>query len=273
MPFFWVGGPQDLLGALYSGAAVVTQERFDAEGALELLERERCTSIVGWATVLQDLREHPTYPSRDLSSLNLGIAPVGPMVSSRGDPPNLGMTETFGPHANRDWFDYKVVDPETGRSLGDGEEGEFCVRGFGLMAGLYKKEREETFDSDGYYHTGDRGYIEGGRIWFRGRYSEMIKSGGANVSPLEVETVLGSFPEVKAAFVVGVPDPKRGEVVAAAVVAAAGSTPDLDELRLRANKELSAYKVPVRWQLLDDAEVPRLASGKIDKRTLKEAFL
>ena len=272
MPFFWVGGPQDLLGALHSGAAVVTQERFDASGCLDLLERERCTSILGWANALDQVRADPTYSLRDLSALASTTSPEPPVLSSRGDTPNLGMTETFGPHANPDWFDYKVIDPETGEQLEDGEEGEFCVRGFGLMAGMYKREREEVFDAEGWYHTGDRGYIEDGRIWFRGRYSEMVKVGGANVSPLEVERVLDSFPEVRMAFVVGVPDAERGEVVAAAVVPAPGVEIDVDDLRQRANKELSAHKVPARWLVLSEERVPWLGSGKPDKRALRERF-
>src|SRR5262249_7705498 len=146
------------------------------------------------------------------------IALRGPMMSSKGHAPNLGMTETFGPHANPEWFDYKVVDPETGEPLADGEEGEFCVRGFGLMSTVYKKEREDVFDADGYYHTADRGYLEGGKIWFTGRFSEMVKAGGANVAPLEIERVLESFPEVKTAFVFGVRDAHGGEAVAAAVL-------------------------------------------------------
>ena len=132
-------------------------------------------------------------------------------VSSKGDPPNLGMTETLGPHYRRDHFDYKVVDPDTGATLAEGEEGEFCVRGYGLMAGFYKREREETFDADGWFHTGDRSYLEGDRVFFTGRYTEMIKSGGANVAPLEVETVLQSFPEVRYAFVFGMPHAERGQ--------------------------------------------------------------
>jgi len=271
MPFFWVGGPQELLGALHSGAAIVTQERFEVGGCLDLLERERCTSILGWATVLDQVRAHPTFPSRDLSALT-PPEPGAVIVSSKGDPPNLGMTETFGPHANRDWFDYKVVDPETGETVPDTQEGEFCVRGFGLMAGMYKKEREEVFDADGWFHTGDRGYLEGGRIWFRGRYSEMMKTGGANVSPLEVERVLGSFADVATAFVFGISDPERGEVVAAAVVPAEGATIDVEDLRERVSKKLSAYKVPTRWLVLDEDDMPWLGSGKPDKRALRDRF-
>lgn len=271
MPFFWVGGPQELLGALHSGAAIVTQERFEVGGCLDLLERERCTSILGWATVLDQVRTHPSFSSRDLSALTLP-PPAAATESSKGDPPNLGMTETLGPHANREWFDYKVIDRETGEAVADGQEGEFCVRGFGLMAGMYKKEREEIFDPDGWYHTGDRGYIEGGRIWFRGRYSEVVKTGGANVSPLEVERVLESIADVKMAFVFGIPDPERGEVVAAAVIPGEGGAVEVDDLRERVRKELSAYKVPTRWLVLDEADVPWLGSGKPDKRALRDRF-
>jgi acyl-CoA synthetase (AMP-forming)/AMP-acid ligase II len=274
MPFFWVGGPQDLLGALHSGAAIVTQARFDASEALDLLERERCTSIIGWATVLEEIRAVPDFATRDLSALQPppggGPALSLPQVtSSRGDPPNIGMTETFGPHANPDWFDYKIVDPATGETLPDGETGEFCVRGFGLMAGLYKQEREETFDTDGYYHTGDCGYLEDGRIWFTGRRGDVIKSRGANVSALEVERVLESFPEVKSAFVVGVPHARDGEMVAAVLLPVGGAALDVEAVRARLHREVSAYKVPRHWQVLTDDQMPWLPSGKPDKVALR----
>lgn len=268
MPFFWVGGPQNLLGALHSGAVVVTQPRFEVTEALDLLEREQCTSILGWANILEQIQADPTYSSRQLA---LRSSPTIP-ASSRGHPRNLGMTETFGPHANPEWFNYKVIDPTSGRQVADGDEGEFCVRGFGLMAQMYKKEREETFDDDGWYHTGDRGYLEDGTIWFTGRYSEMIKSGGANVSPLEVERALQAQPDVAMAFVVGLPDPVRGEVVAAVVVPQAGEQLDSEDLRYRANKDLSAYKVPTRWLILEATDVPYLASGKPNKRALCDWF-
>ena len=268
MPFFWVGGPQNLLGALHSGAAVVTQPKFEVTEALELLEREQCTSIVGWANILDQLHADPTYSARRLALLPTPIH----TVSSRGHPRNLGMTETFGPHANPQWFDYKVVDPTSGHQLADGDEGEFCVRGFGLMAQMYKMEREQTFDADGWYHTGDRGYIEDGTIWFTGRYSEMIKSGGANVSPLEVERVLEAQPDVAMAFVFGVPDGEKGQVVATVIVPQGETQLDSEDLRRRTNKELSAYKVPTRWLILEVTDVPFLASGKPDKRALRDRF-
>jgi acyl-CoA synthetase (AMP-forming)/AMP-acid ligase II len=269
MPFFWVGGPQNLLGALHSGAAVVTQERFDADEAIELMVREKCTSMLGWPTVLEKIRQHPRFASGELSSLP---GPTAIPLSSKGDPPDVGMTETFGPHANRKFFDYRIVDPDTGRELPDGEVGEFCIRGFGLMTAMYKREREEVFDADGYYRTGDRCYIENGNVWFKGRFTETVKVGGANVAPLEVEKLLESDPEVKMAFVIGVDDQQAGQIVAAVVVPIDGATVDTDFLRIQVNAQLSAYKVPTRWLVLPEHEVPWLGSGKPDKRTMRALF-
>jgi acyl-CoA synthetase (AMP-forming)/AMP-acid ligase II len=274
MPFFWVGGVQMLAGALHSGAAIVCQERFDATGAVELIERERVTSMLGWSTTLAAIDAAAAATGRDVSSLGSVPLPdttVGNRlrVSSRGDAPNLGMTETLGPHYWPPHFDYKVVDPATGEAVPDGAEGEFCVRGYGLMAGFAKRERHETFDVDGWFHTGDRSYLEDGRVFFTGRFTEMIKSGGANVAPLEVEAVLQSFPEVELAFVFGVPDGERGEVVTAVLVAAPGVVIDTDDLATRARTELSAYKTPRRWHTLDEHDVPWLASGKPDKLAIK----
>lgn len=275
MPFFWVGGVQMLAGALHSGSAIVCQERFEAAGALDLIERERVTTMLGWATTLAAINEGYGDPSRDLSSLGsvpLPASTVGNRLgaSSKGDPPNLGMTETLGPHYHPEHFDYKVFDHVTGEVLPDGVEGEFCVRGYGLMAGFYKREREETFDADGWYHTGDRGYLEDGRVFFTGRFTDMIKSGGANVAPLEVETVLQTFPEVRYAFVFGIPHPERGEEVTAVIVPDDGVVFDPDEIRQRARKELSSYKVPTSIHLLTLDDVPWLPSGKPDKLTLKQ---
>ena len=275
MPFFWVGGVQMLAGALHSGSAIVCQERFDAAGALDLIERERITTMLGWATTLAAIDEGAGDAARDLSSLGsvpLPDATVGNRLraSSRGDPPNLGMTETLGPHFWPPHFDYKVVDPDTGAPVADGVEGEFCVRGYGLMAGMYKREREEVFDAAGWYHTGDRSYLEDGRVYFTGRFTDMIKSAGANVAPLEVETVLQTFPGVRLALVFGVPDAERGEEVIAVLVADDGVALDVTDVRERARKELSAYKVPSTFRVVGYDDVPWLPSGKPDKITLRQ---
>jgi acyl-CoA synthetase (AMP-forming)/AMP-acid ligase II len=265
-PFFWTAGPQGLLGAMHSGSTIITQERFEPESALHLIERERVTIVAAWTSLLNTLMNHPAAASRDLSSLK----PRPPsLLSSRGDPLNFGMTETLGAHHNPALLKYKIIDPDTGERLPDGEVGEFCVRGFGLTAGFYKREFEETFDRGGWYRTGDRGYLENGRVFFKGRYSEMLKSAGANVAPAEVEQVLTSNPDVMEAYVIGVDHADIGEEVVAILVPASGATLDKTALRAYAKENLSSYKVPARFVVLDSTSLPRLATGKPDKRAMK----
>jgi acyl-CoA synthetase (AMP-forming)/AMP-acid ligase II len=195
------------------------------------------------------------------------------------------MTETCGPHTWSDgpqpeeransfgWavpgVEHRIVDPETGETLPPGQLGEICVRGYSVMQRLYKVPREETFDGDGFYHTGDMGFFsDEGLLYFKGRLGEMIKSGGASITPSEIEAVLTSYPEVKAAYVVGVPDPDRGQNVAAAVVLEPGETTRAEDLKRRVKGDLSAYKVPRHLWVEPDGTLPFTDSGKIDKRKL-----
>ena len=197
------------------------------------------------------------------------------------------MTETCGPHtfdemekdlpeALRGSFghsvpgvEHKIVDPETGQTLGPGEFGEICVRGYNVMQGFYKVEREETFDADGFYHTGDGGYFDAdGVLFFKARLGEMIKTGGANVTPREVEAALEAIPSVREAYIVGLPDPARGQRVVAAIVAQQGFAPSPDELRTTLKKELAAYKVPRAFHAFAHEDLPFTDSGKIDKKRL-----
>jgi acyl-CoA synthetase (AMP-forming)/AMP-acid ligase II len=177
------------------------------------------------------------------------------------------MSETAGGFAHTD---IRIVD-EDGGPVPDGTTGELHVRGTGMMAGYNKRERCETFDENGWYHTGDRVYRRAGdpRLFYVGRTSELIKCSGANVSPLEVEAVIGSFADVAQCVVVGVDDPRRGEEVCAVVVA---QTPDLDvaSLAARTRDQLSAYKVPTRWLVVANDRIPTLPSGKLDRKTLRE---
>lgn len=138
------------------------------------------------------------------------------------------------------------------------------------MARMYKREREETLDLDGYYPTGDRGYIENGWAFFAGRYSETIKSLGANVSPTEVEAVISLFPEVENVVVYGAKDPDRGEVVAAAVELRVGCILTGSEVQQRCRLELSTFKVPRVVRLLATGSLPMLPTGKPDRRAVRD---
>ncbi len=149
------------------------------------------------------------------------------------------------------------------------EEGELWVRGPGVMHGYYKKEREEVFDANGWLHTGDRVFMHEGRPFFVGRFTEMVKSQGANVAPREVELFLETFPEVLYAFVLGMPHAERGEEVTAVLVAAKDNVIDPGDLQARAREEISSYKVPTRIEVWSEDAVPWLGSGKPDKLAIR----
>jgi acyl-CoA synthetase (AMP-forming)/AMP-acid ligase II len=281
MPFFWVGGlVQGVLGALVSGFTLLCLERPDPALALDLMEREQATHLIGWPGVTEPIMKHPTRSSRAIPALEKPPTPRA----------GLGMTETLAgysssasvtsmPQAARgtymgrinDGVEVQIVDPTTGVAVPEGTSGAICVRGYPMMIGLHKHEREETFSRDGWYDTGDKGYLKDGSLFFEGRLKEMIKTSGNNVAPPEVEKVLASFPEVAEAHVLGVPDEQRGEIVAAVVVAAAGHVIDPDALRERAREQLSNYKVPRKITILE--LVPKLANGKPDRLALRELLI
>jgi acyl-CoA synthetase (AMP-forming)/AMP-acid ligase II len=291
MPFFWTGGlTVVLLTHLQVGAAVITVARTDSREMLDLVEKARPTRLAGW-TLRERLTADPTFADRDLSWFSdvLNAPPVG----SRLRHSSLGMSETCGPHTVARPSDnaqdlpehlqgsfgppmfgmeHKIVDQETGHELADGVEGEICVRGDCLMEGLYKRERRETFDDDGWYHTGDTGYFRDGLLFFTGRRTEMIKTGGANVAPREVELVVESLPGVKAAFVVGIPDVSRGQVVGCVVCADVDGEIDPASITTRLSEQLSSYKIPRRILVVPYDEAPWLPSGKINKPRLVDLF-
>ncbi|MGZ6798244.1 MAG: class I adenylate-forming enzyme family protein [Mycobacteriaceae bacterium] len=272
MPFFWVGGVLTIATALLSPLTLLIMPKVNPAEALELLERERGTSVIGWPTVMQSLRAHPDFKTRDLSSAPAvvnGPADVAAVnVPISGLSAHRSMSETMGTFVGEE---LKVIDPDTGETVGPGVEGELCVRGPGLMLGYYGRERWEVLDDDGWYHSADRVVmIEGDpRPFYVGRYSEMIKSAGANISPREVEVAMEAHEQVMHCLVFGLPHPERGEEVTAVVVPVPGADTSAEELAAHAGSQLSRYKVPTRWLFKSTDEVPWLSSGKPDKRRLR----
>lgn len=294
MPFFWVGGfVFSLLAVMHAGASLITEDAFEPGATLALLERERATIVSGWPHYGTALAQHPDFGKRDLSALRAGnLYAVLPEAKRPRDlglrATGLGMTETCGPHTMghideelperlRGSFgravpgvEHKVVHPLTGERLAAGELGEICVRGASLMLGLVKRTRDETFDAEGFYHTGDSGFFDAdGNLFFRGRLGELIKTGGANVTPREVEAVLEAQPEVESAAVLGVAHTERGENVAAAIVLREGAALAPSALRERLKPELAAYKLPRHVFLMTASELPMTDSGKLDRRRLR----
>ncbi|HTR68804.1 MAG TPA: class I adenylate-forming enzyme family protein [Mycobacteriales bacterium] len=297
-PFFWIGGfAFSLLGTLVAGATLVCSNAREASDVLDVIERTRPTLVNGFAQTVAHLPEDPSFAVRDLGSIRRGnLWPILPPDVAPRDPElrhnMLGMTETgsvcllsadetdqpehrrgsFGSPAPG--FEAMIVDPEDRHRCEPGEVGELWLRGPFLMEGYYGKEREETFEPDGWYRTGDLFSVDAdGLYYFTGRLGDMIKTSGANVSPREVEAAILAVTGLTA-HVVGVPDAARGELVAAAVRVPVngGDLPEEDQLRADLRRQLSAYKVPQRVLFLRDDEVPMLSSGKLDARALKAMF-
>lgn len=270
MPFFWVGGVLAAMGALHAPVTLLVMARLDAEVALDLAESERATGIVGWPAFTQRMREHPSFGERDLSSapmLRDGPLDIAMTKVPDGFPVHRTMSETAGGFA---YTEMKIVD-DAGAPVADGTVGELLVRGVGVMAGYNKRERGETFDADGWYHTGDRVYrrADDPRLFYVGRTGDMIKTSGANVSPLEVEAVIESFDDVAQCVVVGVDHAERGEEVCAVLVSSADIV-DVDSVARRTREALSAYKVPTRWIIVTSDQIPTLPSGKLNRKALRE---
>jgi acyl-CoA synthetase (AMP-forming)/AMP-acid ligase II len=253
LPFFWVGGlVMGLFTTLVAGGVVHCTDRTGGSG-----------TVIGAPVTAPN-----PYPDALLA-------------------PALGMSETFGMYSwGNEWrvpghlicapldvfqpgFEVNVVDPD-GRPVSDGEQGEIVLRGPTLLTRLNKVDKRTTFDADGFYHTGDEGLAEGERIHFLGRLGDMIKSSGANVAPAEVERELTAVPGVKSAYVVGVRDAKRGQVVAGVLVPDGAAVLDLDEIRATLKDRLSSYKVPRYLVVIDEEDVPTTPSLKVRKPALRE---
>ena len=293
-PLFWIGGlAYNIVGCLVAGATLVCSTSTNSSDTLDLIERERPQMVNGYAQTVAQLVKDPTFAARDFSSIRHGnLYPIMPDDVRPADVElrhnMLGMTETGSvclmypdesdqPERYRGSFgkpvpglETIVVDPNTGHASAVAELGELWMRGPLLMEGYYGRERHDVFAPDGWFRGGDLFTIDDdGFFYFKGRRGDMIKTGGANVSPREVEQALRDL-VAHEVLVVGVPDAERGQVVVAIVIAPEGT--DVDETTLvgQLRTKLSHYKVPRRVIRLSDAEVPMLSSGKVDGLRLKE---
>ena len=294
---FWSFGCVNAMPNLLShGACIVLQEHFDAEEALDLIEREKCSVIYGTPNMVQALLEHPSRPARNLSSLRTGAMIGTPeqiqMAVELGvhDICNIyGLSETYGNCAvidHREPLDIRlqcvgqplpgvtarICDMETGLTLPDEAVGEIRVKG--PLFKSYFKEPEKTqasFDSEGYFCTGDLGMLDKhGRLYYKGRLKEMVKSGGINIAPIEVEEVLMRHPALKSAYVIGMPDPHLDEILVALLVAKEGQSVTHEALKAFCKKELAAYKVPAKFQWVNEQELPLTSTGKLQKMMLNK---
>ncbi len=305
MPLFHVaGGALFALGAVQAGAVHVVMPRFSPALQLELIETYHGTMFCGAPTMLIALLGHPDLAKRDVSSLRLAL--TGGAVSTaaliRQLEATLGVsycitfaqTEsscsiTFSTPADSPDdrattcgralpnTDVRIADPVTGETLPCGAVGEIRTRGYHVMRG-YLNAPDATaaaIDPDGWLATGDLGSMDSrGYLTIAGRLKDMIIRGGENIYPREIEDVLIGHPGVADATVLGLPDDYYGEIVGAAIRPAAGSPLGADELAAElaqvCRERLAAYKVPVRWLVID--AFPLTASGKIRKDVLRGQF-
>ena len=299
LPLFHAFGLYEgALMLILTGSRQVLMDVFEAGEALRLIESEGVTMIHGFDTHFQDLADHPDCEATDRSSLRVGLLaaglpssePVARRAQGRlsGTVSGWGMTEVgvgaaLGyPTDSEDdrcaasgaplpGYAFKIADPETGAPLPDDTPGELCCRGYGVMQGYYKKPAEtaQAIDAEGWLHSGDMATMrEDGTIRFLGRYKEMLKVGGENVDPVEIEALLLTHPAVNQVKVVGVPDARLQEVACACVVLEAGAQVAPDDLLALCRGKIASFKIP--RHVLFRKEFPMTSSGKVQKFRLSE---
>lgn len=292
--FYALGATNALPATLTAGATLVLQGAFEAGAALDTIERTGATVYYGTGNMSRALIDHPAFTRARVATLTKGNAGLGGEykrltlveMGITGAVPAYGLTETYGNAAvgnHDDPLEVKletdgtalpgqeivIVDPDSGAPRGPGEIGLVLVRGHTTPG--YLDNAEETakvLRGSGWFDTGDLGSLdEAGRLRFHSRLKDVIKSGGINVSPIEVEQLLATHPAVRDAHVVGVADRVRGELIAAFVDRLEPVTGA--ELQAFVKARAATFKVPHHIFFRTEAELPRLATGKIAKTALK----
>jgi fatty-acyl-CoA synthase len=293
--FFWSGNFAMGVGAtLAVGGSLVLQGTFQPAEALQLMAQEKVTLPLAWPHQWARLTSDPSYAATDLSTLryvgeasplrhhptvradwNEPVAAFGNTealtiftVHPSGTPPEVREGNNgFALPGNT----VRVVDPLSGAVLPRGQSGEIAMKGPTLMLGYLKMPPEETFDGDAFFRTGDGGFIDGhGRLHWQGRLNDIIKTGGANVSPLEVDAVLAELPGVRVARTVGVPHETLGEMIVACVVPEPGAQLQESAIRELVGKRLSSYKVPRRVLFVAESDLVLTGTNKIKLAALRE---
>ena len=287
LPLFWTAGLVMGLGSsLAAGATTILQESFDPPQTLDLLERERVTTIHAPPHIAARLADLPDIRERDLSALvrMSGRSPLPAVLGRTGDAWDpvgaYGLSETFtvvtGIPAHADPEDrgsskgpllpgvkIRIVSPE-GEDVPVGEVGEIAVWAPTMMCGYYKADPGEGFDDRGYVRTGDAGFLdERGLLHWEGRQSGIIRTGGVNVSPYEVETALSRWKRVELAQVVGVPHPTLGEEIVALIVLRENDPVTSDDVLHHLRSTLAAYKVPRRVLFVSAEDLAMTGTEKV----------
>ncbi|MBV9486886.1 MAG: acyl--CoA ligase [Frankiaceae bacterium] len=276
LPLFWTAGMNTAMGAtLAAGGCWVMQEGFDAGIALLLMQRERVTEPYTLPHQATTLMEHPDWLSTDLSSLRCvyGKAVFARHPSVNGDtnwqmPVGWGMSETCAfisalpSTAGRDAMKASLGRLLPGNRLKVTPDGEFLIKGPTLMERYLGKTREECVDAEGWFHTGDIGTVdEDENVHWEGRRNEMIKTGGANVAPAEIEVAMRAFPAVILSRVIAMPDPRLEQIAVLCVELPEDTTVTDADITAFLRERLASYKVPKRILTFAPGEIPLTSSG------------
>lgn len=285
-PLFHTGGLNVFTTPLvYVGGASVVCRGFDVEQVFDLVHRGEVSLVFGVPTMFIEMQRHPRFEAVDFSRLKLLISggapcptPVFERFFARGVEfkTGYGLTEA-GP--NNFWLPPGEVRRKPGavgvplfhieaRLDGDGDEGELLLRGPHVCAGYWRRPEETAKTlAGGWLHTGDLAQRDAdGCYRIVGRVKDLIISGGENIYPAEVESVLAGHPEVAEVTVIGVPDAKWGEVPRALIVPRPGTTPTAEALLAYCQGRLARYKTPKTVRFVE--ALPRTAAGKVDRRAL-----
>jgi acyl-CoA synthetase (AMP-forming)/AMP-acid ligase II len=280
---------------LTSGGSLVLQPTFEPNEALRLMEAEKVTLTVAWPHQWAQLKAAPRWTEADLSSVRyvdvkLQQLESQPTLTTTWREPrwSYGNTETFTivtsfpantpEEVAGDSYGevlpgniVKIVDPLTGATMPRGERGEIAVKGATLMLGYVGIPLDETFDDEGFLRTSDGGWLDAdGRLFWEGRLNDIVKTGGANVSPIEVDLVIATYPGVKVARTVGVPHETLGEMVVACVTVHAGAVLEEGKIRDFLKEKLASYKVPRRILLVSEDDLSLTGSAKIKSSVVRE---
>ncbi len=287
-----------LFALLTHGGTVVLQHHFDAGAALALIEDERCSVFYGTPNMVLALAEHPSRGQRDLSSLRTGVTIGTPAQLRRtaelgvnGICNVYGLTEGYGNSTVTDATlplerrtetvgqalpgnEVAVFAPGGETALPAGEPGEIVLRGR-ITPGYWNAAdlNAVAFTADGWFRTGDLGLLDAdGYLHYRGRLKEMVKTGGINVAPAEVEQILAAHAAVELAFVTGIPDARLDEALAAVIVLRRGATADAGELAAHCRAALAAYKTPRHFRFVTPDALPLTTTGKLQRNRLPALF-
>jgi fatty-acyl-CoA synthase len=288
-----------VMAIITHGATMVMIELFDPLMVLGAVQKEKCTALYGVPTMFIAEFSHPMFDIFDLSSLRTGImagspCPIEAMKKVVKDMHMTEITSVYGLTEGSPGFtqtsvddplekrvetvgkplpncEVKIVDPETGETLGTNQTGEICCKGYNVMKGYYKmpEKTKEVIDKDGWLHSGDLATCdEEGYYSIVGRIKDMIIRGGENIYPREIEEFIHTIDGVMDVQVVGIPDEKYGEIIGAFIIKEDGSQLTSEDIRDYSSNKIARYKVPKHVFFVQ--EFPLTASGKIMKFKLRD---